>query len=159
MKDERNLISRKFASLKRYYMWYHASRKLDLILVSEFPKSGGTWYCQMLSHYLQLPYPRNKTPKLERSILHGHFLYNPRFNKIVCVIRDGRDALVSYYHHMYFGNGFMSGQEIAKYRTHAPFSEPENIQANMPAYIEYMFTKFRIGGRQLTWSSFIQSYL
>src|SRR5256885_16951304 len=113
MKDERNFLIKKIASLKRHYMWYYASNKLDLILVSEFPKSGGTWYCQMLSYYLQLPYPRNKTPRLERSILHGHFLYDRRFNKIVCVARDGRDALVSYYHHMYFGDSFMQQNELA----------------------------------------------
>src|SRR6266542_1350612 len=69
MKDNRSYISKKYAALKRYYMWYCVSKKLDLILVSEFPKSGGTWYCQMLSDYLQLPYPRNRTPRLEKNVL------------------------------------------------------------------------------------------
>src|SRR6266496_6715756 len=159
MKDNRSYISKKYAALKRYYMWYCVSKKLDLILVSEFPKSGGTWYCQMLSDYLQLPYPRNRTPRLEKSVLHGHPLYSPHFNKIVCVIRDGRDVLVSCYHHMYFGNSIMQSSTVQHYRVRAPFKNFENIKENMPAHIEYMFTKFTLGIEKINWSSFVQSYI
>lgn len=159
MTDNRSFLSKKIAAVKRLYMWHYASKKLGLILVSEYPKSGGTWYCQMLAEYLQLPYPRNRMPKLEQSILHGHSLYSPHFNNPVCVVRDGRDIMVSFYHHMYFGNSIMQPAELEKYRSNAPFNNFENIKENMPAYIEYMFTKFSTGGSQLSWSGFIQSYL
>jgi hypothetical protein len=159
IKYTRTIIRRKVNSAKSYFLWYYASRRLNLVLVSEFPKSGGTWYCQMLSDYLQIPYPRNKVPHFEKSVLHGHHYYSPSFNKPVCMIRDGRDALVSYYHHMYFGNAVLPPHIFEKYKQNAPFNNFENIKENMPAYIEYMFTKYRQAGHLFTWSGFVNSYL
>lgn len=158
MKDNRNLLAKKLASFKHRYLWFYASAKLDLILVSEFPKSGGTWYCQMLSEYLQIPYPRNRNPALEKSVLHGHHYYHASFNKPVCMLRDGRDALVSYYHHMYFGNSILPERVFESYRNAAPFKDFQDINKNLPVYIEYMFTKYRLSGRSFTWSGFINSF-
>ena len=159
MKDQRKLFTKKLAALKHYFMWYYASKKLGLILVSEFPKSGGTWYCQMLSDYLQIPYPRNKSPRFEKSVLHWHHYYNASFNKPVCMLRDGRDVLVSYYHHMYFGNPVLPAYMFEKYKKNAAFKDFNNIKKNMPAYIEYMFTKYKQAGHLFTWSGFVSSYL
>ncbi len=159
MKDNRSDLSKKVASLKRRFMWYAASGALDLILVSEFPKSGGTWYCQMLSDYLQLPYPRNKMPKLQKSILHGHFYHHNNFNKTVCVIRDGRDVMVSYYHHLYTGNNVLQQSVVNKNRAAAPFENFENIWDNMPQFIEYMFTRYTMAGKKFTWNGLINTYL
>ncbi len=139
-------------------MWFAASGMLDLVLVSEFPKSGGTWYCQMLSDYLHLPYPRNKMPRLQKSILHGHFYYHKNFNKPVCVLRDGRDVMVSYYHHLYNGNNVMQESVVSKNRAAAPFQNFENIQENMPRFIEYMFTKYTMAGKKFTWNGLTNSY-
>ena len=158
VKDTRSYINKKIGSLKSYFLWHYASKCLDLILVSEFPKSGGTWYCQMLSDYLQILYPRNQAPRFEKSVLHGHHYYSPSFNKPVCIVRDGRDALVSYYHHMYFGNAVLPPHVFEKYKQNAPFNNFENIKDNMPAYIEYMFTKYRQAGHLFTWSGFVNSY-
>ena len=158
MQDKRGYIERKISVLKHQCLWYVFSKNYDLILVSEYPKSGGTWYCQMLADYLALPYPRNQIPKFEKSILHSHYPYHKSFNKPVCVLRDGRDVMVSYYHHMYFGNDVLPPWVFEYYRTRAPFSDFENIEKNMPAYIEYMFTKHKMMGKIITWSSFIQSY-
>jgi len=158
MKDNRSLFKKKLAALKHYYLWFKASANLELILVSEFPKSGGTWYCQMLSHYLQLPYPRNRTPRMEKSVLHGHYYFASSFNKPVCVLRDGRDALVSYYHHMYFGNSILPERVFEKYRSTAPFKDFQNVEGNLPAYIEYMFTKYRLSGRFFSWTGFVNSF-
>lgn len=158
MQDKRNRFEKKLSALKHFYLWYYASHKYDLILVSEYPKSGGTWYCQMLAQCLQLPYPRNRMPKLEKSVLHGHLYYSPKFNKPVCMLRDGRDALVSYYHHMYFGNSILPQRVFENYRNQAPFKNFEDTKGNLPAYIEYMFTQYKTSKRFFTWSGFVNSY-
>ncbi len=159
MLDTRNIISKKISSLKVYYLWHYASRKLDLTLVSEYPKSGGTWLCQMLSEYLAIPFPRISTPKFEKSLLHGHYLYSPSFNRIVYQIRDGRDVIVSLYNHMYFGTSILSDFAMNIYKRKAPFNDFDNIHENLPVFIEYLFTKFTISGKQANWSDFMQSYL
>ena len=72
------------------------------IIIVEYPKSGGTWLGQLMSGYLELPFPRNKFPTLLRSIYHSH--YQPKYlipknRKILWLVRDGRDISVSFYYH------------------------------------------------------------
>lgn len=158
MQDRRNIISRKAAAAMHYTLWYYLSKMIKPVLVAEYPKSGGTWYCQMLSDYLDLPYPRNRMPVFKKSVSHSHYIYNPSFFKPHCIVRDGRDIMVSYYHHMYFGNNVLPEWVFEYYRTRAPFTDFDNIEKNMPAYIEYMFTKHIMSGKIVTWKSFLQSY-
>lgn len=159
MQDRRNMINRKASAAVHYALWHYLSKMIKPVLVAEYPKSGGTWYCQMLAHYLQLPYPRNHMPALKKSVLHSHYTYSSSFFKPHCVVRDGRDVMVSYYHHMYFGNSILPEWVFEYYRTRAPFKDFENVEKNMPAYIEYMFTKHMMQGKVVTWKSFLHSYL
>ena len=87
------------AAVLRQALWLYGSERLPLFLVTEFPKSGGSWVCQLLSAYLQLPYPRNVRPRIESSVLHGHMLYHRRHRNVTVVLRDGRDVMVSAYYH------------------------------------------------------------
>lgn len=152
-------IKRKATALKYHYMWHYASERLGLVLVSEFPKSGGTWLCQMLSQYLELPFPRNRAPVMEKSIMHGHHYYNSAFLNPICIIRDGRDIMVSLYHHMYIGHHGLRESAVEIFRSRAPFGNFENIKENMPAFIEYTFTDFKLNGRKMNWKDFTESFL
>jgi len=67
--------------------------------VNEFPKSGGTWLCRMLSDVLDRRFDDNTYPRLGNSIMKHHrksLGLTPR----ITVIRDPRDVAVSYFHHM-----------------------------------------------------------
>lgn len=67
--------------------------------VNEFPKSGGTWLCRMLSDVLDRRFDDNRYPKFGAAVMKHHrtsFGLTPT----ITVIRDPRDVAVSYFHHM-----------------------------------------------------------
>lgn len=72
--------------------------RLPIIPVAEFPKAGGTWFGQVLSTYLGVPFPqRALAPAVMRCVLHGHF--DPPVAPGFLVVRDPRDCYVSLFHH------------------------------------------------------------
>lgn len=85
--------------LTRQYVTAFGTRK-DLLLLSEFPKSGGTWLAQMLSAALDLPFPQQSTlPVLRNAIIHNHWSRSKNFKHAVYLYRDGRDVYTSYFFH------------------------------------------------------------
>jgi len=143
--------------VKRLFLWHILSKQLDLVLVTEYPKSGGTWVTQMLAEYFELPFRRNQNVRYEHAILHGHHVYNKRFNKVYYVLRDGRDVMVSYYFHLLFNNDKNSEQMVAFSRSQMPFEDFDNVQKNLSQFIEYMFTKYEKRPFHFTWSEFVNS--
>ena len=151
----------RYRGLKRIAMWHTASKALPLYLVTEFPKSGGTWYSQMLADCLDLPFARNNNaPRFESSVLHGVFLYNRRYHNVSCVIRDGRDVMVSSYYHFLFHNNANLPFGVEAKRKHLQFKDYDDIQTNLPRFIEYMFTDFtKAFSFQCSWASFARSWM
>lgn len=158
MKDNRNPLKIKLAAAKRLLMWHYLNKPLKLILISEFPKAGGSWFSQMMADALQMPFPRNASPKFESSIMHGHHLYNPNFGKMIAVMRDGRDIMVSAYYHFLIENDRNPPHMVARHRSRVDFENYENIQENLPAFIEYMFNGFAEGRTHFTWSEAVNSF-
>lgn len=145
----------KLDNLKRIFMWHFLQKRLGLILVSEFPKSGGTWFCQMLSDATKLPFQRNVNAKFIPSILHWHLLFHPRMNKMIYVIRDGRDVMISaYYHFLFEEDANNQLADITKYhRSHLNFEDYDDIKTNLPAFITHLFTTFaRKNFTHFSWS-------
>lgn len=141
-------------------MWHSLSGVLPIYLVPEYPKSGGTWFSQMLSDCLELPFPRNSTPaKLKSCILSGHHLYRPRFKNVTVVIRDGRDIMVSAYYYMLFKNEINKQFGVDHYRRHLKFADYDNITENMPRFIEQLFDTHVKETFHFSWSNFIDSWL
>lgn len=159
MKDNRLKLEIKIDGAKRLFMWHFLNKKLDLILLSEFPKSGGSWFGQLLSETLNIPFPRNISPKFERCILHGHHLYHSNFNKVVTVLRDGRDTMVSSYYHFLFENDKNPNYAVKEWRKQLQFKDYDDIKTNLPVFIQFMFEKYKSTFKRTTWSSFVNSYV
>ena len=144
---------------KRLLMWRYCSGSLPLYLVPEFPKSGGTWFSQMLATALEVPFYRNTTPqKFCSSVMSGHHLYHPNFKNVTVVFRDGRDAIVSAYFYFLFKNEINRHFAVARHRSFCAFDDYDDTVANMPRFIEYMFTEFA-HGRHFSWADFVDSWL
>jgi hypothetical protein len=158
MKEERNIIEIRIAAIKRLFMWHFLNRYLDLILVSEFPKCGGSWFSQLLSDAIGIPFPRNESPRFRRCLLHGHHLYNNNYGKIIGVMRDGRDTMVSSYYHYLFDSDRNASFSVMKHRKKVQFSDYSDIQFNLPRWIEYMFTEYADRFFRFTWSEAVNSY-
>ena len=159
----RNLIERGVVysrALKRQIMWHWFSNRLPIYLVPEFPKSGGTWFSQMLSECLGLPFARNTNPaKFQKCVMTGHHLYHPNFHNATVVIRDGRDVMVSAYYYMLFKNEINRQFGVDRHRRQLPFDDYEDIRSNLPSFIEYMFTTYATKRFHFSWSQFVDSWL
>ena len=158
MKEKRPIYLIRIHAIQRIAMWRYFNNALNLVLVSEHPKCGGTWFSQLLSEALEIPFPRNIRPKFNSCLLHGHLLYEERFNKVIGVVRDGRDVMVSAYYHMLFDNDKNSAEAVKNKRELFNFDDYDDIRSNLPRFIEYMFNEYTIGRFHFSWSDFINSY-
>ena len=156
--DRRSRLAIKADALQRLLMNNMLSGVLPLYIVTEYPKSGGTWLAQMLSAYLDIPFPRNTRPKLEKCIMHGHYLYTPFMKNVICVVRDGRDVVVSAYYHMLFPNDKNSRYLVEHTRRLNVFSDYNDITSNLPRFIEYLFTVENRKFLHFNWNEFVDSW-
>lgn len=110
------------------------------VVVNEFPKSGGSWFSQMLAETLEMPFPRYRLPMARSCIMQCHILNPWNMRNVVLVWRDGRDIAVSLYHHLLMGHEKMTGKRIAEYRRRAGIKDPTDVTANLPRFLELMMT-------------------
>jgi hypothetical protein len=147
-------------AVKRLLLWHVLSRPMKLGLVTEFPKSGGTWFTQMLARASGLPFDRNTSKvRFRRCLLHGHHLHSSRFHRPICVVRDGRDVMVSAYYHFLFPNEINHPPSVQRFRSALGFSDFDDIRSNLPAFIDYLYSDYlRDGFKRFTWTQFIDSW-
>jgi len=158
--DNRHNYLIKLEALQRLIMVNTLSGLLPLYIVTEYPKSGGSWLSSMLSEYLQVPFPRNRRPNITASIMHGHMLYSPFMKNVTCLFRDGRDVMVSLYYHMLFENDKNSPLLVARTRSDLCFEDITDIRSNLGRFIEYIHdveSKSK-SPFKFTWSEYVRSW-
>src|SRR5207253_5494584 len=87
----------------------------DVFLVS-YPRSGNTWTRFLIGNLLSINEPVNfaniesKIPEIYNNpnrklrrlprprIIKSHEVFDPRYKKVIYIVRDPRDVAVSYYH-------------------------------------------------------------
>jgi hypothetical protein len=135
----------------RYMLARNLLQPLGAYLVTEFPKSGGSWIGLMISDALQLPFPRHRMPRFGPSFLHGHYRFPAPVKNTLVVWRDPRDIMVSWYYHCTQGTvtnpGFM--REV---RRDLKLDDYDDVRGNLPAFIEYSFTRQR--SPRFSWNDF-----
>jgi hypothetical protein len=129
------------------------SGHVPLYIVNEYPKSGGTWVGLMLAEALNIPFPRNCMPKLEPSIMHGHFLNPFGMKNVLCVWRDGRDVMVSWYYHCLFVNEHSNAFLVELTRRDICFEDYDDILGNLPQFIDYVFQQQK--SPSFSWVDFV----
>jgi len=109
------------------------------VVLTEYPKSGGTWISQMLSECLGITNPRNRIPPRHRCLIHGvHLAISPCHNTVV-LWRDGRDIMVSFYYHILFDKPLNARWQAEEVAGKLGISDIYDIQTNLPRFIEYCF--------------------
>lgn len=154
--SDRSRSVQRLEALVRYSLLHTSSRFNGSVLVTEFPKCGGTWLSMMLADTLGLEFPRNRFPGLKASIFQGHYIYKFSGVKKVVVWRDPRDMMVSWYHHSLFKSETNSSSLIRENRDAVGFSDYENVQLNLHSFIEYCFTRQR--SPRFTWNQFYDAW-
>jgi hypothetical protein len=76
---------------------------------------------------------------------------------VFVVLRDGRDVMVSFYFHSLFKNELSNHALVERMRRELPFKDFNDIENNLPRFIEYKFTKIR--PPRFTWSEFVDSWI
>lgn len=158
--DDRSRLSIWTDALQRLVMINTASKLLPLYIVTEYPKSGGTWITQVLSECLELPFPRNQRPQWQSAMMHGHMKYSPTMSNVIVVFRDGRDCMVSWYFHTLFQNDKNSPILVEKTRRDLSFADIDDVNANLPRFIEYIFEKDKssLSPYKFTWAQFVRNW-
>lgn len=144
----------KLIALQRYALWQQPMGKSNYY-VSEFPKSGGTWFCQMLSGLTGIPFPRNRFIAESPSILHSHLIPHEKLNMPIVIIRDGRDIMVSAYHHFIIPNDHCPSHEQKRWVSFLDSSNLHDVRANLAAFIVAFHQHYRVGGRSITWQKHV----
>jgi len=157
MKETRSNFAIRCAAAKRLLMWHALAKPLGLILVTEFPKSGGTWFCQLIGESCQIPFPRNQAPPFQQCVMHGHHLYRKQFGPTIAIVRDGRDVMVSAYHHFMIGVDIIPPRVVNRFRSRLLMDDYYDVKGNLPAFIEFMFEEFSKGIWHFSWSEFVSS--
>jgi len=127
------------------------------VVMTEYPKSGGTWLSQMLSVAAELEYPRNRLPPLNRDIiLHGCYFRTNDSSRTIVLWRDGRDIMISFYYHFMFDKPITSKRYSMRLKHHLGIDDPKDIRASLPRFIEWCFQG---GYPGFTWNSFVDKWV
>lgn len=159
VEDRRNRPAIFLDATLRSAMCHTLSARLPLYVVTEYPKSGGTWLGQLLSAVLKLPFPRNRLPELRPSIMHGHYLPSRRIRNLFCMLRDGRDTVISYYHHALSANDTTSPTAVQRARAASGIMDPTDVRRNLPRFIEYIHDRETRSHSpfRFTWSAYVRA--
>jgi len=153
------LVVRRARALKRELCWRFSS-VLPVILAAEFPKSGGTWISQMVATAAGYRFPRNNLdPHFLRTVLLGHHTYSRTYNHVFVIFRDGRDVMVSAYHHFLYENEWNDPQTVRSTRQELGYTDNDQPYAKFSEFVEWMFTGYCRRITRFSWSQFVNSWL
>ena len=91
--------------------------------------------------------------------MHGHYRFPYGIQNPVIVWRDGRDVMVSLYHHSYFEftNDSRNHLHVSLYKRYRPFADYYDVERNLPEFIERQFSDPLTP--RFTWSEFVDTWV
>lgn len=134
-------------------------RLSNLWVLNEYPKSGGTWVAKVIASSLDLPYVEDLTiPVVNSSVIRTHWRPNPARNNTVHLMRDGRDVMVSLFHHRV---RMFQVDPSRNQRTKGRFDfelDPHLIRDQLARFLEVELGQPG-GGASINWGDFVQAQL
>jgi Sulfotransferase domain len=130
--------------------------------ITEYPKSGGTWFGRMAADCLQIPLPQHSVmPIGMEAIVHNHWRYSPRLRRVFYMYRDGRDIMVSlFFHRMRRIAEQRNAHDRVYKRTYdrlfGPGYDPNDVSKWLARFIEHEFRNPR--DSRLTWPQHIEDW-
>lgn len=128
--------------------------------IIEYPKCGGTWLGKMLGTCMDVPFPQFPVfPVGFEAIIHSHTKYNPRLRRVVYLVRDGRDIMVSYYFHRQRGLNTQYRHACLKWmkQVYGKEIDMNDYDTYLPRFIEYEMETPSI--TQLNWPDHVNNWL
>ena len=130
----------------------------NILVVNEYPKSGGTWIAKMIASLLDRPFTDNRM-SIPRSSVVMRTHWNPtELTNGVYVVRDGRDVMVSLFHHR-CRRALQDPQVAQQVNSVYPFAiDADKIEEQLPQFIEIEMTA-RTAGSPLSWPEHVRAGL
>ncbi len=152
------------SNLANRWLARHLGDRLGYFLISEYPKSGGTWFGKMAAEVIQIPYPEHSVLPIGcPSVIHNHWRFDRRFRRCWYLCRDGRDIVVSlYFHRMRYiaAPETPAGQRFGRHyrRLFGATFDPADVVGNLPRFIEdeYANPKQSFGAN---WADHVRGWL
>lgn len=152
----RNRLLLKFEGLYRRSFITFIADKSRSILLTEYPKSGASWFSLMLSEASGIVFPRNEFPKARVSLFQGHYLKHYGMRKTIVMWRDPKDIMVSWYYHSVIGNEQTNPSFIDETRQAIQAEPPYQLTNNFSRFLEYAFSGKMSPG--FTWNDFFDTW-
>lgn len=149
--EYRRPLTVKIDAFRRYCRWHGLGSHQDDIYISEFPKSGGTWVCQLVSAATGVFFPRNRNIVRSACVIHSHLPVHSKLKRPIAIIRDGRDIMVSAYFHFVIGHRHTPGPILNRWRRLMKTDNYDNITENLSQFIRIFFTHYSVGGTPMNW--------
>ena len=149
----------KLHAAQRHLVWKFLQPLYGHVRVAEFPKSGGTWLCQLISAATDFDFPRNqRIPFTSKCVQHSH-LPGPTKHPTILVVRDIRDVLTSAYFHFLMDSKEKDPFLLSKWKEIMRGSDISDVKKTMPVFIKKFHENFEVSRNKTNWASHTKSYL
>lgn len=149
-------------TVSHHVTWFLGRRfpeTFPLVFVIGYPKSGTTWATQLVADYLELPFPRKSLlPVGCAAVVHGHETVRPNDRRVVYVMRDGRDALMSqyFYHSRRMPEGDNPPMTRLQRKIYPGMVNKADVRKNLPAFVLRQMKK--ANSSNANWGEHVRSY-
>ncbi|MCK5023906.1 MAG: sulfotransferase domain-containing protein [Candidatus Aenigmarchaeota archaeon] len=150
---------KKFGRISTLFIGSRFGELFPFYYVVEYPKCGGTWVGKMLGTCLDVPFPQFPVlPIGFEAVIHSHTKYNPRLKRVVYLIRDGRDVMVSYYFHRQRGLNTQYRNACLKWmkKVYGKEIDMNDYETYLPRFIESEMETPSI--TQLNWPDHVNNW-
>lgn len=169
-------------SIVQKYAQY-CGKRIGLVYIGGYPKSGTTWISKMVAYYIGLPWVGHTYLQFGfPTVIHHHWDYHPAFDHSIFVLRDGRDVMVSIYMNMVVKGYQQTEKSLSDLHTTSPGRfvrqhygrhanlhrrfrylygskfDPNDVVANLPKFIESEMTKPLIPEVKSPWPEYISTW-